>query len=89
MSQQTQIAARIDESTKRDLDAYAEEHGLKQGFLIEEALRHHLRALKELPADLIVPTRVVVDGESGQRILERLKRPSKPNRALTRLMRKR
>lgn len=89
MSQQIQIAARIDESTKRELDAYAEEHGLKQGHLIEEALRHHLRALKELPADVIVPTRLVVTRESGERVLERLKNPGKPNRALRELMRKR
>lgn len=89
MSQQTQIAARIDESTKRELDAYAEEHGLKQGHLIEEALRHHLRALKELPADVIVPTRLVVTRESGERVLERLKHPGRPNRALRELMRKR
>lgn len=89
MSQQTQIAARIDVSTKRELDAYAEEHGIKQGHLIEEALRHHLRALNELPADVIVPTRVVVTKQSGARLLKRLRAPGKPNRALRALMAKR
>ncbi len=89
MSQQTQLATRIDDALKRELDAYADEHGLKQGRLIEDALRHHLRALKELPADVIVPTRLVVTRESGQRVLERLKGPGKPNRALRELMRKR
>lgn len=89
MSQQTQIAARIDVSTKRELDAYSEEHGLKQGHLIEEALRYHLRALKELPADVIIPTRLVVTRESGEEVLKRLTTPGKPNRALRELMRKR
>ena len=89
MTQQTQIAARIAESTKRELDAYAEEHGLKQGHLIEEALRYHLRALKELPADAIIPTRLVVSRKSGERVLQRLKKPGKANRALRELMHKR
>jgi hypothetical protein len=89
MSRQTQIAARIDESTKLELDAYAEEHGLKQGHLIEQALRHHLRALKELPADVIVPTRLVVTRESGEKVLELLRSPARPNRALRELMHKR
>jgi hypothetical protein len=52
MTSQTQISAYVAASTKRELDAYAEAHGLKQGFLVEEALRHHLRALRELPDDV-------------------------------------
>ncbi len=89
MSSQTQVSAHIDASTKRELDEYAEAHGLKQGYLVEEALRHHLRALRELPADVIIPTRVVVTRESGERILERLRNPGKPNKALRELFRKR
>ena len=89
MSSQTQVSAHIDASTKRELDEYAEAHGLKQGYLVEEALRHHLRALRELPADVIIPTRVVVTRESGERILERLKSPGKPTKALRELFRKR
>lgn len=89
MSSKTQVSAHIDASTKRELDEYAEAHGLKQGYLVEEALRHHLRALRELPADVIIPTRVVVTRESGERILERLKRPGKPTKALRELFRKR
>ena len=89
MSSQTQISAHVAASTKRELDEYAEAHGLKQGFLVEEALRHHLRALRELPADVIIPTRVVVTRESGERILERLAKPGKPTRALRELFKKR
>ena len=89
MSSQTQISAHVAASTKRELDEYAEAHGLKQGFLVEEALRHHLRALRELPADVIIPTRIVVTRESGERILGRLAKPGKPTKALRELFRKR
>lgn len=58
---------------KRELDEYAEAHGLKQGNLIEEALRHHLRARRELPADVIIPHRLIVNRASGQRVLLRKK----------------
>ena len=88
MSSQTQVSAHIEASTKRELDEYAEAHGLKQGFLIEEALRHHLRALRELPADVIIPPRLVVSRESGERILARIERPGKPTKALRDLFRK-
>jgi hypothetical protein len=89
MSSHTQVSAHITASTKRELDEYAEAHGLKQGYLIEEALRHHLSALRELPADVIIPSRVVVSRESGERILARLAKPGKPTKALRDLFRKR
>lgn len=89
MSSQTQVSAHIAASTKHELDEYAEAHGLKQGYLIEEALRHHLRALRELPADVIIPTRLVVTRESGARVLARIAKPGKPTAALRKLFRKR
>ena len=84
----TQVSTTIATSTKRELDEYADAHGLKQGYLIEEALRHHLSALRELPADVIIPPRVVVTRESGQRVLERLEKPGKAPKALRELFRK-
>lgn len=89
MSSQTQVSAHIEASTKRELDEYAAAHGLKQGYLVEEALRYHLRALRELPADVIVPTRIVVSRKSGERLLARIAKPGKPTKALRKLFGKR
>jgi hypothetical protein len=89
MPSDVQVSTHIDASTKRELDEYAEAHGLKQGHLIEEALRHHLRALRELPADIIIPTRLVITRESGARVLARLKKPGRPTKALRELFRQR
>ena len=49
------------------------------------ALRHHLQALQELPADIMVYPRIVVSRRSGDDILERLESP-KPAKKLRDLM---
>jgi len=78
----TQISAFISDSTKDALERYAEAHGLKKAHLIEEALLHHLQALRELPLDVIIPARLVVSQESGQAILDRAEKPRRPTKAM-------
>lgn len=88
MSDETQISAHVSVSTKKQLEEYAQAHGLKQGRLIEEALLHHLQALRELPADVLVPTRIVVSRKSGELILERLRNPRPPTKKMRKLFEK-
>jgi hypothetical protein len=87
-TQQTQISALISGTTKTLLEDYSEAHGVATGDLVEQALLFHLRALQELPADLIIPPRVIVQGESGQEILERLSSPRRPTAAMQALFTK-
>jgi len=70
---ETQISAYISRSTKELVELYTEAHGVKKGHLIEEALLHHLQALRELPADIIIPPRLIVDEETAKSIQERVK----------------
>ena len=84
-SGQTQISAFISDSTKEALEKYAEAHGLKKAHLIEEALLHHLQALRELPLDVVIPARLVVSRASGQDVLERVERPRRPTKAMREL----
>lgn len=79
---QTQVSAFISDSTKEALERYAEAHGLKKAYLIEEALLHHLQALRELPLDVIIPARLVVSQQSGIEILERVAKPRRPTKAM-------
>jgi hypothetical protein len=58
---------------------------MKKGRLIENALRHHLLALQELPADVIVHPKIVVTRASGEQVLARLE-SGRPTRALRDLM---
>ena len=82
---QTQISAMISPETKERLERYARAHGLKKGFLIESALLHHISALESLPADVIVPSRLVVSRSSGESILEKIAGPQEPTAAMKEL----
>ena len=81
----TQISANISPETRDRLERYVRARGLKKGFVIEQALLHHLQALNELPDDALVPPRLVVTAESGERLLERLATREEPNRAMREL----
>lgn len=88
MQNETQISAVISVATKDLLERHARATGVKKGRLIEDALLHHLLALQEIPADMVVHPRIVVDRPTGERILARIKSP-KPTKALVELMRRR
>jgi hypothetical protein len=49
------------------------------------ALLHHLRALRELPADAIVPPRLVVDPEAGEWLLDLQEQPPEPTQGMCEL----
>jgi len=83
---ETQISAYVSDTTKELVERYVEAHGVKKGRLIEEALLHHLQALRELPADLIIPPRIVVEQETFERVAELTRRPRKPTKAMRELM---
>ena len=72
---EVQLSAYVSEETRKLLDRYVRERGVKKAFVIESALLHHLRALQELPADVIIPPRLVVSRQSGQEIMESLENP--------------
>ncbi len=86
---ETQISAYISEATKRQVERYAEAHGVKKGYLVEEALLHHLKALRELPADIVIPPRLTVTVKSFERVVALIAKSGKPTRALRTLMARR
>ena len=81
----TQISANISVETKALLEKYAEAQGVKKAFVIEEALLHHLQALNELPADIVIPPRFIVSRTSGERVLERIEKPELPTQTMREL----
>lgn len=86
MDQDTQISALVSRTTKALLDRHVRATGVKKGHLVEQALRHHLQALQELPADVVVHPKIVVTRASGAAIARRLA-SAKPSAALRKLMR--
>jgi uncharacterized protein (DUF1778 family) len=87
MARAPQISAPISRETKELLERQAKATGVKKGHLIESALRYHLRALQELPADALVPARIVLTRRSFDQVAERLRSPGEPTRELRELMR--
>lgn len=86
MEKEIQISAVVSRTTKSMLERHARASGIKKGRLVEDALRHHLLALDELPADVIIHPRLVVTAKSGKAILSQVE-TGKPNAALGELMR--
>ncbi|MGQ0721818.1 MAG: hypothetical protein ACT4PE_09630 [Candidatus Eiseniibacteriota bacterium] len=86
MEKETQISALVSRATKELLERYARATGVKKGYLVEQALLHHLQALQELPADVIVHSKLTVTRKSGQVILEQVDKGT-PTDALRTLMR--
>jgi hypothetical protein len=83
---ETQISAYISEATKHELERYADAHGVKKGHLLEQALLHHLRALRELPADIVIPPRLIITAKSFEKVAALIEKPRKPTKALRNLM---
>ncbi|HUU01088.1 MAG TPA: hypothetical protein VM425_06610 [Myxococcota bacterium] len=77
-----QISAYVSMETRKLLDEYVRERGVKKAFVIESALLHHLMAMQELPPDVIVPPRLVVTRESGEKILAAVENPPEPTDAI-------
>jgi hypothetical protein len=86
MATETQISAFISKVTKEQVERYAEAHGVKKGALMEEALLHHLQALRELPADIVIPPRLKVSAASFKAIANLVVKPRKPTKAMRDLM---
>ena len=86
MPKETQISAMISEMTRDLLEKHVRATGVKKGYLVEQALLHHMQALEELPAEFIIHPRIVVSRKTGKAILKQIK-SAKPTRALRDLMR--
>jgi hypothetical protein len=86
MERETQISALVSQTTSDLLERYVRATGVKKGHLLEQALRHHLLALQELPADVVVHPKLVVTKKSGEVILKHIQR-GRPTPALRDLLR--
>lgn len=87
MSTTIQVSAYISEETKAEVEAYVKRRGVKKGHLIEQALQHHLQALREIPEDLIIPSRLVLTDKAITEIVDRITREDRPTEALKAMFR--
>jgi len=78
----TQISANISVATHKQLERFGRTRGTNKDAVIEQALLHHLQALHELPEDALIPPRLVIDHDSGLRVMERLEAGEQPTPAM-------
>lgn len=64
------------------LDRYVRETGAKKGRVIEDALDSYLSTLDEVPAEYVVPCRVVLTDESFDGVLEAIGSAAEPTATL-------
>ena len=82
-----QVSATISETTKEKLDRFTRELGLKKNYVVEQALLMFMESRRELPDEAFIPTRLVLDDEAFQRVLDSIAAVPSPTPALRELMR--
>jgi predicted DNA-binding protein len=78
----SQISAFVSDETRERLERFVAAHGLKKAAVVERALLHHLQALEELPADIVLPPRLRLGPEGFRRLVERLEAAGEPTPAM-------
>ena len=86
MAREKQISAFVSRETKDELERFVRATGMKKGFVIEQALRNHLRALREIPPEFSIPTQIVLTRDSFEKVVNEIERPGPPTPDLVRLM---
>lgn len=87
MSSQSRISATISVATKEKLDRFAQSHGLKKNFVVEQALLYFMEARRELPDEAFIPARIVLEDDVFDRLVARVESSPAPTDALRELMR--
>ncbi len=84
---EVQISGFVPEDVRDDLERLVKARGLKKSFVLTQALRHHLRALREIPEEFIIPATIVLTNKSFKDLLRQLKSRTRPTAKLRKLMR--
>ena len=79
-----QISAYIEDDINEKMERYSAAHGLKKGYLIQNALDYYLNALHEIPGSYIVPSQLTVTEENFHTIVALEEK--EPNEKLKALM---
>lgn len=81
-----QVSAYVSRGTKARLDEYVREHGTKKSYVIERALLDYIDRSDEVPYDAVIPSRIVVDAATYDRLRAMADEPAGPTESLLDLM---
>ncbi len=74
----SQISAHISDETRSQIDRFVRRRGVTKARLIEDALQHHLAALREIPDDLLVPVRLTLSQASFEEVVAEIESDAPP-----------
>jgi len=81
-----QISAYISNDTKEKMEAYSKAYGIKENYLVENALNYYLQALNDIPEEFIISTKISITKDSYESVIDLLKKPQQPTKELKELM---
>jgi uncharacterized protein (DUF1778 family) len=81
-----QLAIELPDRTNTMIESYSQKIGIEKNYFIEEALLRHLQALRELPTDIIISSRIMLSGEGMNQVFDLLENPPEPTEDLKKLM---
>ena len=87
MSNESQISASISASTKKLLDRFTVNRGLRKNFVVEQALLYFMAARSELPDEAFIPARIVLEDAAFDELVKVIENPGSPTEAMRELMR--
>lgn len=80
------LSAIISAAAKEKLDRFTEELSLEKSFVVEQALLYFMESRRELPDEALIPTRIVLDDDAFDRLVEHIEASAAPTPALRELM---
>lgn len=87
MQAQARISAAISAETKEKVERFTEQLGLKQNFVVEQALLFFMESRREPPDAAFIPTRLTLNDAQFDALVARLGSPVAPSDQLVELMR--
>ncbi len=81
-----QLAFELPDKTNAMIESYSQKIGIEKKSFIEEALLRHLQALRELPTDIIIPSKIMLSEEGINEVFYLLENPPEPTEDLKKLM---
>lgn len=82
----TIITAEISYDTKAEVETYLSKNSLSMDELLEAALQHYFEALKGIPENVVVPSKLVITQNSMREVINLLENKREPKDSLKRLM---
>lgn len=81
------LSASISDEMHSEVDAYLKKNSVSMDYLLDVALQHYFEALKGIPDDVCIPSKLLITRATLQKISNLLVENQEPSTSLKQLMR--